>query len=84
VPPAPAEARGFYYGTFGPHMPDFDFHNPAVQAYHLDSLRIWLNRGLDGFRLDATPHLFETSAKDWNDQPESRVFTKQLQDLIKS
>ncbi len=55
-----------------------------MQAYHLDSLRFWLNRGLDGFRLDATPHLFETSAKDWNDQPESRTFTKQLQDLIKS
>ncbi|MFM7507038.1 MAG: alpha-amylase family glycosyl hydrolase [Rubrivivax sp.] len=84
VPPAPADARGFYYGTFGPHMPDFDFRNPAVQAYHLDSLRFWLNRGLDGFRLDATPHLFETSAKDWNDQPESRAFTKRLQDLIKT
>jgi alpha-amylase len=84
VPRAGADARGFYFGTFGPHMPDFDFRNPAVQAYHLDSLRFWLNRGLDGFRLDATPHLFETSAKDWNDQPESRAFTKQLQDLIKS
>jgi alpha-amylase len=84
VPRAPPEARGFYFGTFGPHMPDFDFRNPAVQAYHRDSLRFWLNRGLDGFRLDATPHLFETSAKDWNDQPESRAFTKQLQDLIKS
>jgi glycosidase len=84
VPRAGADARGFYFGTFGPHMPDFDFRNPAVQAYHLDSLRFWLNRGLDGFRLDATPHLFETSAKDWNDQPESRAFTRQLQDLIKA
>ena len=84
VPRAPAEARGFYFGTFGPHMPDFDFRNPAVQAYHLDSLRFWLNRGLDGFRLDATPHLFEKDARDWNDQPESRAFTRQLQDLIKS
>ena len=84
VPRAGADARGFYFGTFGPHMPDFDFRNPAVQAYHLDSLRFWLNRGLDGFRLDATPHLFETSAKNWNDQPESRAFTRQLQDLIKA
>lgn len=83
LPPPPPGARNFYFGTFGPHMPDFNFRHPAVQAYHESSLRFWLNRGLDGFRLDAVPHLFETSAKDWNDQPESRRYTKQLQDLIK-
>jgi alpha-amylase len=79
-----AGASDFYFGTFGPHMPDFNFRNPAVLAFHEDSLRFWLNRGLDGFRLDAVPHLIENSAKDWNDQPESRVLTKRLQDLIKS
>lgn len=82
LPPAPPGARGFYFGTFGPHMPDFDFRNPAVLEYHLSSLRFWLNRGLDGFRLDAVPHLVEKDGKDWNDQPESRAITKQLQDLI--
>jgi len=80
----PAGATGFYFGTFGPHMPDFDFRNPAVLDYHLSSLRFWLNRGLDGFRLDAVPHLVENSAKDWNDQPESRRITRQVQDLILS
>jgi glycosidase len=79
--PAP-DARGFYFGTFGPHMPDFNFRNPAVVDYHFSSLRFWLNRGLDGYRLDAVPHLIENSAKDWNDQPESRRITKQMQDLI--
>lgn len=84
MPLAPPEARGFYFGTFGPHMPDFNFGNPAVMAYHLSSLRFWLNRGLDGYRLDAVPHLVENSAKDWNDQPQSRALTKALQDEIKS
>ena len=84
MPLAQPGAKDFYFGTFGPHMPDFNFNNPAVVEYHLSSLRFWLNRGLDGFRLDAVPHLFETSAKDWNDQPASRALTKQLQDLIKS
>lgn len=84
LPPAPPGARGFYFGTFGPHMPDFNFKKPEVLEYHLDSLRFWLNRGLDGFRLDAVPHLIEKNAQDWNDQPESRVITKQLQNLIKS
>ena len=84
LPKPPPGARGFYFGTFGPHMPDFNLQHPAAWRYHLDSLRFWLNRGLDGFRLDATPHLVEKDAKDWNDQPESRALTRQLQDLIKA
>lgn len=83
MPLAPPGSRGFYFGTFGPHMPDFDLRQPQVLGYHLDSLRFWLNRGLDGFRLDAVPHMIENSARDWNDQPESRRLTRQLQDLIK-
>jgi glycosidase len=84
LPPPPEGARNFYFGTFGPHMPDFDLTNPEVLRYHEDSLRFWLERGLDGYRLDAVPHMIERSAKDWNDQPESRVLTKRLQDLIKT
>ncbi|MDO8286777.1 MAG: alpha-amylase family glycosyl hydrolase [Rhodoferax sp.] len=74
--------HGSYFGTFGPHMPDFNFKNPAVLAYHQSSLRFWLNRGLDGYRLDAVPHLVENNAKDWNDQPESRALTGELTKLI--
>lgn len=84
MPQAPPGARGFYFGTFGPHMPDFNLRNPQVLGYHLASLRFWLNRGLDGYRLDAVPHLIENDAVRWNDQPESRALTKQLQDTIKA
>jgi alpha-amylase len=80
--PWTSTAAGHYFGTFGPHMPDFNFRNPAVLAYHQDSLRFWLNRGLDGYRLDAVPHLVENNAKDWNDQPESRRLTGELMALI--
>ena len=73
---------GHYFGTFGPHMPDFNFRNPAVLAYHQSNLRFWLNRGLDGYRLDAVPHLVENNAKDWNDQPQSRRLTGELTALI--
>ena len=74
--------QGAYFGTFGPHMPDFNFKNPAVLAYHQSSLRFWLNRGLDGYRLDAVPHLVENNAKDWNDQSESRRITSELRAII--
>lgn len=83
LPKPPPGAKQHYFGTFGPHMPDFDLTNPEVWQYHEDSLRFWLNRGLDGFRLDAVPHMVEGDAKDWNDQPQSRVLTKRLQDLIR-
>ncbi|HEY1396833.1 alpha-amylase family glycosyl hydrolase [Roseateles sp.] len=72
-----------YFAVFGPHMPDYNMRNPAVVKYHADSLRFWLNRGLDGYRLDAVPHLIENSAKDWNDQPESRALTGEFTRLIK-
>ncbi|WP_158271689.1 alpha-amylase family glycosyl hydrolase [Limnohabitans sp. 2KL-1] len=76
--------QGSYLATFGAPMPDFNLRHPPVVAYHQDSLRFWLNRGLDGMRLDAVPHLIENSAQDWNDQPESRQLTGDLTRLIKS
>ncbi len=79
-----AAGDAHYFGTFGPHMPDFNMRNPAVVAYHESSLRWWLNRGLDGFRLDAVPHLIENSARNWNDQPESRALTARFARLIRS
>ena len=48
---AGADARDFHFGTSGPHMPDYNFHHRAVLDDHFSSLRFWLNRGLDGYRL---------------------------------
>ncbi|MBU6437287.1 MAG: alpha-amylase, partial [Betaproteobacteria bacterium] len=73
---------GAFYATFGPHMPDFNLRNPRVVAYHDDSLRFWLNRGLDGFRFDAVPHLIENGPQAWNDQPESHALMAQVRALV--
>jgi len=46
--------RGQYYlHNFLSGQPDLDLHNPEVQAAHLANARFWLERGVDGFRLDA-------------------------------
>lgn len=74
--------HGSYFATFGLHMPDFNLRNQEVVAFHEDNLRFWLNRGLDGFRLDAMTHLIENDAQAWNDQPESRQLTNQLRGII--
>jgi glycosidase len=74
--------NGTFFSTFGAHMPDFNLENPVVMDYHRNSLRFWLNRGLDGFRFDAVPHLVERSAKDWNDQPESYALVAHINALM--
>lgn len=46
--------RGQYYlHNFLPEQPDLNFHNPAVQDALLDVARFWLDRGVNGFRMDA-------------------------------
>jgi glycosidase len=77
-----AAETGAFFATFGPQMPDFNLRNPATLHYHFDSLRFWLNRGLDGFRFDAVPHLVENGAAQWNDQPESEAIMGQVNRLV--
>ncbi len=43
----------YYLHNFLSSQPDMNFHQPAVQQAHLDNMRFWLERGVDGFRLDA-------------------------------
>jgi alpha-glucosidase len=48
------ERTGQYYlHTFLAQQPDLNWRNPAVRAAMLDAMRFWLDRGVDGFRLDA-------------------------------
>jgi alpha-glucosidase len=55
------EHTGQYYRhTFMPQQPDLNWDNPQVEAAMHDVLRFWLERGVDGFRLDA----INTFAKD--------------------
>jgi alpha-glucosidase len=42
----------YYYHAFLVEQPDLNWHNPAVRATMSDVLRFWLDRGVDGFRVD--------------------------------
>ncbi len=53
-------ARGsYYYGIFSPSMPDLNFRNEEVTKAIFDITRFWLEKGADGYRLDAIRHLIE-------------------------
>ena len=45
--------KQYYLHNFLASQPDMNFHNPEVQQAHLDALRFWLARGVDGVRMDA-------------------------------
>lgn len=47
-----ARRRQYYFHNFLREQPDWNFHNLEVQDYLLDCVRFWLDRGVDGFRLD--------------------------------
>ncbi len=43
----------YYYHTFLREQPDLNWRNPEVQERMFQTMRFWLDRGVDGFRLDA-------------------------------
>ena len=53
--------RQYYLHNFLAAQPDLNFHNPEVQDALLDAVRFWLERGVDGFRLD-TVNYYSTTA----------------------
>ncbi|HZY50415.1 MAG TPA: alpha-amylase family glycosyl hydrolase, partial [Devosia sp.] len=50
----------YYMHNFLASQPDLNFHNPKVQEAMLDNMRFWLERGVDGFRLDTVNFYFHS------------------------
>jgi len=50
--------KQYYMHNFLSSQPDWNFHNPDVQDYLLSTMRFWLERGVDGFRLDTVNYYF--------------------------
>ncbi len=73
---------GAYLGGFHHTMPDFNLMNPKVLDYHVDSMRFWLNRGVDGFRFDAVSHLVENGPNAMIDQPENFAILARLKQEV--
>jgi alpha-glucosidase len=65
----------YYYHFFFKEQPDLNWSNPKVKEAMFNSVRFWLDMGVDGFRLDAVGTIFEDER--YLDHPESRT----LEDL---
>ncbi|SEL22924.1 glycoside hydrolase family 13 protein [Nitrosovibrio tenuis] len=55
------ERKQFNYTAFLPFQPDLNYHNPDVKRAMFDVVRFWLNKGVDGFRLDIISAIYEDS-----------------------
>jgi alpha-glucosidase len=63
----------YYYHAYLPQQPDLNWRNPELRAAMLEVLRFRLDRGVDGFRVDAIHHLIEdASFRDNPPNPEWR------------
>jgi maltose alpha-D-glucosyltransferase/alpha-amylase len=75
-------AQQYYWHRFYGHQPDLNFDNPAVCREILDVMAYWLDRGLDGFRVDAVPYLFEREGTNCENLPETHAFCKRMRRLV--
>ncbi len=71
-------AGQYFWHRFFSHQPDLNFENPAVHKAILDALLFWLETGVDGFRLDAVPYLFEKEGTNCENLPQTHKFLKEL------
>ena len=68
-----ARGRGWYLHSFFPEQPDLNWRNPAVVAAMQDVIRFWIDRGVDGFRLDAI-HMLMKDPQLRDDPPANEPF----------
>jgi maltose alpha-D-glucosyltransferase/alpha-amylase len=76
------QAGAFYWHRFFSHQPDLNYDNPEVRQAMLDVVSFWLDLGVDGFRVDAVPYLFEREETNCENLPETHEFLKTLRRFI--
>jgi maltose alpha-D-glucosyltransferase / alpha-amylase len=72
----------FYWHRFFHHQPDLNYDNPEVAEAMLDVVRFWLSLGLDGFRLDAVPYLFERDGTNGENLPETHEYLRRIRKTV--
>jgi len=77
-----AQAGMYYWHRFYSSQPDLNYDNPAVVEEMLSVLKFWLDLGIDGFRCDAVPYLFEREGTNCENLPETHTFLKQIRKVM--
>jgi maltose alpha-D-glucosyltransferase/alpha-amylase len=75
-------AKQHFWHRFFSHQPDLNYDNPQVWREMFDVTRFWLDLGLDGFRCDAVPYLYEREGTNCENLPETHEFLRELRRLV--
>ncbi|HCG02861.1 MAG TPA: trehalose synthase, partial [Chloroflexi bacterium] len=75
-------AGAYFWHRFFSHQPDLNYDNPEVRKAMLDVVRYWLGMGMDGFRLDAVPYLYEREGTNCENLPETHEFLSELRAVV--
>ncbi len=72
----------YYWHRFFDHQPDLNYDNPAVQEEMLRVMSYWLRLGIDGFRVDAVPYLYERDGTNCENLPETHAYLKRMRAFV--
>ncbi len=75
-------AGQYYWHRFYASQPDLNFDHPAVQDEMLRVVDFWLGLGVDGFRVDAVPYLYEREGTSCENLPETHAYLKRLRRFV--
>ena len=72
----------YFWHRFFSHQPDLNFDNPKVHEAMLEAISFWFDMGLDGFRLDAVPYLYERPGTNGENLPETHEFLRMVRTYV--
>ena len=75
-------AQQYYWHRFFFHQPDLNYDSLQVQEEVFKIISYWCRMGVDGFRLDAVPYLFEREGTNCENLPETHEFLKKLRKFV--
>ena len=75
-------AGQYFWHRFFSHQPDLNYDNPKVHEEMRNVVRFWMNLGLDGFRCDAVPYLYEREGTICENLPETHQFLRDLRKMV--
>ncbi len=75
-------AGKYFWHRFYSTQPDLNYDNPDVQQEMFDIMRFWLDMGVDGFRTDAVPYLYEREGTNCENLPETHRFLKEMRKMM--
>ncbi len=75
-------AGQYFWHRFFSSQPDLNYDNPKVHEEMFNIIRFWLDMGIDGFRVDAIPYLYEREGTNCENLPETHEFLKGMRRMV--